>query len=560
MLKKSSKHIQLDIFSSPSSLFSGKVQTEYENPNAWHNLFCKEVTMRINEGIFSPLFSDGQGRPNASIRVLIGMMILKEADGLSDEKIFENCRYNLLYRSALGLINLNDNIPTESTYYLFRQKIAAYDKEKGKNLIEEVFTNTTKEQCIEFAVSGKKIRMDSKLLGSNIAWLSRYELIHNTLEKHYKQIKDDDGLHATLREKLEEALEIQGSKVVYTHTNQEVKSKLVGLGTLIWKVLEFTDCSKTESYKTLQRVFSEQYEITEDKVIIAKDKESISAQSVQSPHDTDCTYRNKGGHNGQKKQEIKGYSINVTETCDDDSLNLLTSANVEVANNADNEFLIKDTDKTQKVVTEKIVTVYADGAYHSPANQNYCKENEINLCLQAIQGSKGRYELEMMEDQTLQIRDTKSGKEIENIKLISKNGNVKWRIKEENNIYRYITQKQIDNYQIRKKIEGTSQEEIQRRNNVEATIFQLSYHYSNAKSRYRGLTKHQMWASIRCLWVNYVRIANFVAKNGQNFINIALNFIKSTVTVHIMYQMVKNINQEINILTRRPNCHTLCRI
>jgi hypothetical protein len=47
------------------------------------------------------------------------MMILKEADGLSDEKIFENCRFNLLYRSALGLFNLNDSIPTESTYYLF---------------------------------------------------------------------------------------------------------------------------------------------------------------------------------------------------------------------------------------------------------------------------------------------------------------------------------------------------------------------------------------------------------------------------------------------------------
>ncbi|MBK7637290.1 MAG: transposase [Saprospiraceae bacterium] len=36
-----------------------------------------------------------QGRPNAPIRVLIGMMVLKEAFGLSDEKIFEDCRYNL---------------------------------------------------------------------------------------------------------------------------------------------------------------------------------------------------------------------------------------------------------------------------------------------------------------------------------------------------------------------------------------------------------------------------------------------------------------------------------
>ncbi|MBK8515239.1 MAG: hypothetical protein IPL55_02755 [Saprospiraceae bacterium] len=89
---------------------------------------------------------------------------------------------------------------------------------------------------------------------------------------------------------------------MYTHTSQEVKSKLIELGTLISKVLELTEGSETDSYKTLQRVFTEQYEITEDKMIVAKEKESISAQSVQSPHDTDRTYRSKGGNDGQKKQ------------------------------------------------------------------------------------------------------------------------------------------------------------------------------------------------------------------------------------------------------------------
>jgi hypothetical protein len=44
-------------------------------------------------------------------------------------------------------------------------------------LFEKAFAQITKTQMIDFYVSGKKIRMDSKLLGSNIAWLSRYELI-----------------------------------------------------------------------------------------------------------------------------------------------------------------------------------------------------------------------------------------------------------------------------------------------------------------------------------------------------------------------------------------------
>ena len=77
-----------------------------------------------------------------------------------------------------------------------------------------------------------------------------------------------------------------------------------------------------------------------------------------------------------------------------------------------------------------------------------------------------------------------------------------------------VAQKQIDVYKIKKKIEQTPKEILQKRNNVEASIFQLGYHYSNAKSRYRGLIKHQMWANMRCLWVNFVRVLNYINKES----------------------------------------------
>ncbi len=248
--------------------------------------------------------------------------------------------------------------------------------------------------------------------------------------------------------------------------------------------------------------------------------------------------------------------MNVTETCDDENLNLITNVNVKVVSTPDTDFLKEDTEKTQEIISDKIESVYADGAYHSPENQNYCKDNDIDLNLQAIQGAKGRYELEMTEDQTLQVKDTQTGEEVESIKVISKDGTEKWRIKTGES-YRYITQKEIDTYQIRKKIESTPKEEI-RRNNVEATIFQVSYHYPNAKSRYRGLSKHQMWANMRCLWVNFVRIVNFVTENGQNLPNIALNFIKTIVMVYTRRQIIKTLFQDVNFLSRQPKSTILC--
>jgi hypothetical protein len=91
---------------------------------------------------------------------------------------------------------------------------------------------------------------------------------------------------------------------------------------VIYKLLK----SVEESYlQTLRRVFSEQY-IIEETHIHARPKAEISATSVQSPHDTDCTYRNKDGN------QVKGYSVNVTETCDEGKLNLITDSSCFLLN------------------------------------------------------------------------------------------------------------------------------------------------------------------------------------------------------------------------------------
>ena len=126
------------------------------------------------------------------------MMVLKEAQGWSDAQLFEQCQFNLLVRSVLGLLNMDDPVPADSTYYLLRRRIVSHENEGNGNLIEKIFSQVTKSQALEFKINGNKIRMDSKLLGSNtctvyevrgIAWYSRYELIHETVRKSYKQFK-----------------------------------------------------------------------------------------------------------------------------------------------------------------------------------------------------------------------------------------------------------------------------------------------------------------------------------------------------------------------------------
>jgi hypothetical protein len=498
---------QLKIFTSPSSLFSGKTQKMYDDAAAWHNQFRQYVTNQIDEDLFKSLYCSNNGTPNAPIRVLIAMMILKEAEGLSDQKLYENCRFNMLTRSAIGLINADDAVPVESTYYLFRKRVVEYAKASGENLFDLVFQQVTKKQCIEFEVSGKSVRMDSKLLGSNIAWLSRYEIIHETCRLFYGEVKGSDKLDKETSEALESLLKLEGNKITYTCSSEEVKSKLQQLGELIFRILPlFSTIEAPRYYQTLKRVFDEQFKVDENKIVVGRDKEEITAQSVQSPHDPECNYRNKGGN------AVKGYSINVTESCDDgDVLNLIGNVDVREASASDLDFLQDDIKKSEDVFTLKVEAIHADGNYNSESNQEFCKDanRNIELILHSIQGATGRYKLDLV-DNELVVFDTVT-KQIVPCKERKRNGEVCWRIKVENR-YRYFTQKEIDICQLRKKIADTPIEVFQKRNNVEATIFQLAYHYPNAKSRYRGLIKHQMWANIRCLWVNFVRLLNFMVK------------------------------------------------
>jgi hypothetical protein len=520
MFRTSNKSHQLNLFSATHTLLRGKSLKDYEDKSKWHNQFRDQVTRRIDEDLFRPLFCGDFGAPNASIRVLTSMMILKEAHGWSDSQLFEQCRYNLLVRSALGLLNLDDTPPAESTYYLLRKRIVCYEKEGHENLMEKVFSQVTKSQCIEFNINGNKIRMDSKLLGSNIAWYSRYELIHETVRHAYVSLKDqiDRFLSESDVIFLERLSGESGEKVSYRSNKSEIQTRLSQLGVIIHKIVCGLDESSSAHLTTLCRVFREQYQVVED-VVRVRDKQEISASSVQSPHDPDCHYRQKD------EQQVKGYSINATETCDADAvLNLVTHVQVDVASAADCDFLQSSIEASKEVVMGNIKTVNVDGAYHSADNQDYCRENDIDLILGAIQGKPSRYDLSVDAHGQLTVTDLQTNMKIPSRKVESRKEGAqpKWAIRNEKGENRYFTQKEIDTCLLRKQIAARPQAEINVRNNVEATIFQLAYHYPNAKSRYRGLIKHKIWANARCLWINFVRILNFIAGGGSKCVQNAI--------------------------------------
>ena len=505
MFKKTDESVQFNMFNDPRDLLNEKSRKKFNDSGSWHNLFRKHVLSKIDEEQFRPLYTQVMGAPNSSIRLLIGMMIIKESLQCSDKQLFEQCEFNLLVRSALGLMNIDDPLPAESTYYLLRKRIYTFNRQTGEDLFAKIFQGITSEQVREFEVNGRRIRMDSKLIGSNIAWYTRYELIHQSIRQFYHNIPLD-VLGKKMNRKdlaaLQGLLSEEGSKVVYRCTKAELNQRMQSFGSLIYRLLKLY--KQNPYYEALTRVFEEQYK-SGDGLIQVRDKEEISADSVQSPEDLDCSYRDKDG------QMVKGYSVNVTETCSDNQLNLITDIKTVKVNTPDTTFLIGAVKATNLVTGQSVDKIHSDGAYHSPKNSEFCSVNDIDMVLTGIQGTQGRYDLNPSQT-GLQVIDTKTGEIIQANRC--KQSDEKWWIKIESG-YRYFTKNEITNCQIRKKLNNRTIEELQRRNNVEATIFQLCFNTRNNKTRYRGIQSHKVWAYCRALAINLVRIKNYIETTCQ---------------------------------------------
>lgn len=240
-------------------------------------------------------------------------------------------------------------------------------------------------------------------------------------------------------------------KTVYRTDSETMAKRLLTLGIVIDYILTH---AQPESKPLLRRVFSEQYEKAEDGTVSVRDKKLVSSKSVQNPNDPDAEYRGKAG------QKVKGYSTNLTETCDEKGKpRLITHVDVERATTADNTFVESGVKGTEKVTGNKVETLHSDGAYQSEENRKFAEANDIDFVANGIQGKPSRFDLEQTDDKTLEVTDKQTGEVITAIPVKDD----KWKIKVENKegkkSWRYFGRDQIDKAKTRREVESIPFEE-----------------------------------------------------------------------------------------------------
>jgi hypothetical protein len=347
---------------------------------SWAEVFRQEVFLRINEDLFAVLYDGFPSRPNIPVNILMGLEILKGWRNWSDEELYDHFLFDLQVRYALGCDAFGEDDFDLRTLYYFRHRLSEYALVKGDHLVKKVFEGITDQQLGKLEIKTGMQRMDSTMITSQIADLSRLELLIQVVQRLYRTLKEADRvLYAVIFQPYikesagQYTYRLKGKEVVWQHIEQvgQVLQDLLG------KLIQ--DYAEDPVYQVAQRFFDENFKLVEA-VVRGKTNEEISAGCLQSLDDLEASYRRKGN------RTYKGYAANITETCDPENpLQLITQVQVKPNRTSDIEFLKEGLPTLQERM--QVDTVLSDGGFVGPEIDKLMRDRKVEHITTGLTGS-----------------------------------------------------------------------------------------------------------------------------------------------------------------------------
>jgi hypothetical protein len=377
MYKANKRHLQPLLISTVNDL-PEKLRRRLEQ--SWAGVFYREIFCRIREELFKPLYADIPSRPNVPVNVLVGLELLKEQFGWSDEELYDHFSFDLQVRYALGYHSLKEGEFEIRTLYYFRERLGRYYLQTRINPLAQLFEELTDQQIQAHQIKTRMQRMDSTQVLSNIVGGGRLRLLVEALQRLHRVLSEAD--RARYAELLAPYVEKSAGQYTYRVKGKEaIDEHLRQIGVVLQQlVVELAEGYPDEPvFQMLQRIFEDHYTLVEGSAKLKFEAELNSA-CLQSVDDLEATFRRKG------PASYKGYVANLAETCDpENEVQLITSVQVAPNNQEDAHLLtaaLPDL-KQRTGVTE----LYTDGAYGSPAVDQLCQAAGVEQFQTAIRGN-----------------------------------------------------------------------------------------------------------------------------------------------------------------------------
>ena len=349
---------------------------------SWAKPFSDHIFSNIDEMMFAPLYSDKKNsRPNAPVNVIVGALILKELNGLTDDEIIEECEFDFRYQYALHTTSYENQPLSDRTFSRFRERNAAYELVTGKDLIHDCIVSLSENIRRFMDISPAIKRMDSMMIESNIRQMGRLELLYTCLANLVREIAHD-GQTGLL-----EGLEDYGNpdnrnRVVYhdksTPQDEKIQKIINDAVALLPKCKDGYE--ETEDYQLLQRAINEQTREDDRGGRIPKTRtDGMSSDILQNPSDPDATYRSKAG------KSHKGYSANLVEAVDEKG-SVIVDYQYDVNTRSDASFIREYIENSG--TSEETTALIADGAYASEETSRLAADKNIGLLTTGLLGRK----------------------------------------------------------------------------------------------------------------------------------------------------------------------------
>jgi hypothetical protein len=386
MFRKNELHRQQKMFTTVDQL-PEKAKKRLEN--SWAHIFYHEFFCRIDESVFSVLYSETYSRPNTPVNMLIGFETLKSGFGHSDEELYDHFLFDIQFRYALGLHDIDKDNFDLRTIYNFRSAISSYEEKMGINLVRKAVEQLTDEQIKRFEIKTGLQRMDSTMIQSNIRKMSRLHLLVEIIHRVYRILTEEEK--AEHQELFCKYIKEDSLHYCYRVKRDDIPDRMGQIGLDLRRiVIQFGEkYSQEQAIRAAIRVFREHFRVTEDE-IVAKENKDLDGATLQSPVDEDATFRRKSGENS------RGYVANITETCDDENeLQLITRISVDSNVTDDQQLLSKDVENLK--TRGKLDELYTDAGYCGPVAAEAAEKHQIKQSVSAIKGrkkEKGRIGLE----------------------------------------------------------------------------------------------------------------------------------------------------------------------
>lgn len=364
---------------------------------SWAEPFRCRILPLVDEEAFRSAFCEDNGRPNTSIRLLVGLHLLRDWHDMTDSEVVEQLEYNLQWQYALGVEPRSAHV-SEKTLWTFRKRLKESDRAQG------MFEGITRGLAEADGLLLGRQRLDSTHVVPNIAILTRLGLFVETVAAFLTELRRElPPAFATVPAGyVKRYLEREGyfSDAKRSQAPRRLVAVAQDVLALHDRFAADAAVAALPGFVTLRRLLVEQCNIVEvdangpsddggtsgsadggdeeptesgrcvrvRKANLREGKE-VGGDSLQTPYDTDATYGHKG----------KGYEVQLSETCNPDNpYQIITAVAVNGAHESDQKALVPMLEQLAAAHMAPM-ELTADTGYGSGANIVAAAERGVEL-------------------------------------------------------------------------------------------------------------------------------------------------------------------------------------